>query len=143
MVFYRHLPESEATRHLVVELKRPMKITMTEYAQISNYITAIIDHSEVLDTPNRWDFWLVGTELDSAVQNQLTDKSNPGLAVDGERHRLWIYTWGRLLDAAGRRLDALSKQLEIVATEATGRTYLQQQHAEYVPPETGDSRVAS
>lgn len=135
MVFYRHLPESESTRHLVVELKRPKKITMTEYGQISNYITAIIDHPEVANTPNRWDFWLVGTEMDGAVENQLTDKSHPGLAVDGGRYRLWIYTWGRLLDAADRRLDALSKQLEIVATEATGLDYLHRQHAEFVPPE--------
>lgn len=133
MVFYRHLPESEATRHLVVELKRPMRITMTEYGQISNYVTAIIDHGEVVDTPNRWDFWLVGTELDGAVRNQLTDRSNPGLAVVGERHRLWVYTWGQLLDGADRRLEALSKELQLVATEATGLEYLRQQHAEFVP----------
>ena len=133
MVFYRHLPESETTRHLVVELKRPMTITMTEYGQISNYITAIIDHSEVINTPNRWDFWLVGTDLDGAVLNQLTDKSNPGLAVVGERHRLWVFTWGQLLDSADRRLEALSKELQLVATEATGLEYLHRQHAEFVP----------
>jgi hypothetical protein len=141
MVFYRHLPESETTRHLVVELKRPMRISMTEYAQISNYVTAIIDHSEVIDTPNRWDFWLVGTELDGAVRNQLTDRSNPGLAVTGERHRLWVYTWGQLLDSADRRLEALSKELQLVATEATGLEYLRRQHAEFVPTQvmTGDT----
>lgn len=139
MVFYRHLPESESARHLVVELKRPMTITMTEYGQISNYITAIIDHSQVVNTPNRWDFWLVGTQLDNAVQNQFTDKSNPGLAVNGERHRLWVYTWGQLLDAADRRLGALSKQLEIVATEATGLDYLHRQHAAFVPQLTVDN----
>jgi hypothetical protein len=37
MVFSRHLPESERTRHLVVELKRPMRLTMAEFGQINNH----------------------------------------------------------------------------------------------------------
>ncbi|MDX5565252.1 hypothetical protein PYK79_20785 [Streptomyces sp. ID05-04B] len=44
MVFSRHLPESERTRHLVVELKRPMRLTMTEFGQINNHASAITGH---------------------------------------------------------------------------------------------------
>ncbi len=51
MVFYRNLPESESSRHLVVELKRPMMIGMIEYSQLNNYATAITDHPEVARTP--------------------------------------------------------------------------------------------
>ncbi|MFG1645731.1 ATP-binding protein [Amycolatopsis sp. NPDC049252] len=59
MVFYRHLPESERNRHLVVELKRPMKATMKEFSQLNNYATAITGSPEVSGTPNEWDFWLI------------------------------------------------------------------------------------
>jgi hypothetical protein len=68
MVFSRALPESERTRHLVVELKRPMRLIMTEFGQVNNYASAITAHPEVVGTSHDWDLWLVGTEVDDAVQ---------------------------------------------------------------------------
>ncbi|HEX6355007.1 ATP-binding protein [Actinophytocola sp.] len=47
LVFYRHLPESERNRNLVVELKRPMRVTMVEYGQLNNYVTAITGHRRI------------------------------------------------------------------------------------------------
>lgn len=73
MVLYRYLPESERSRHLVVELKRPMRLTMAEFGRLNNYATAITGHPEVASAPHTWDFWLVGTEIDDAVQNLCND----------------------------------------------------------------------
>ena len=87
LVFYRHLPESDRTRHLVVELKRPMKLTMKEYGQLAGYATAITEHPAVANTATVWDFWLVGTDIEKTVANQCTDMTRPGLALRADRYR--------------------------------------------------------
>jgi len=134
MAFSRHLPESERTRHLVVELKRPMRLTMTEFGQINNYASAITSHPEVLGTPHDWDFWLVGTEVDEVVRNQYSDPARPGLTTNNPRYRIWVMTWGQLLDQADRRVQAFRSALELVSTDGTSRDYLHRKHAEFIPP---------
>lgn len=137
MVFSRHLFESERTRHLVVELKRPMRLTMTEFAQINTYASAITGHPEVLGTPNDWDFWLIGTEMDGVVRNQYSDPARPGLTTNNPLYRIWVMTWGQLLDQAERRVQAFRSALELVSTDQTSRGYLQRRHAEFIPPLPG------
>lgn len=134
MVFSRHLPESQRTRHLVVELKRPMRLTMTEFGQINNYATAITAHPEVVGTPHDWDFWLVGTEIDDAVRNLYIDPARPGLTTISPRYRIWVVTWGQLLDQADRRVQAIRSALELDSTDETSRAYLQRKHTEFIPP---------
>jgi hypothetical protein len=134
MVFSRHLPESERTRHLVVELKRPMRLTMTEFAQINTYASAITRHPEVRDTPDDWDFWLVGTEIDDVVRDQYSDSVRLGLTTNNPRYRIWVMTWGQLLDQAERRVQAFRTALELMSTDQTSRSYLQRKHAEFIPP---------
>jgi len=137
MVFSRHLPESERTRHLVVELKRPMRLTMTQFAQINTYASAITGHPEVQGTPHDWDFWLVGTELDDVVRNQYSNPARPGLTTNNPRYRIWVMTWGQLLDQAERRVQAFRSALELVSTDQTSRNYLQRKHAKFIPPLPG------
>ncbi|WP_329793442.1 hypothetical protein V1227_16420 [Lentzea sp. DG1S-22] len=53
---------------MLVELKRPMRLTMTEFGQTNDYASAITAHPEVLGTPQHRDFWLVrGSEWRCAV----------------------------------------------------------------------------
>lgn len=134
MVFSRHLPESDRTRHLIVELKRPMRLTMTEFDQINNDAAAITGHPEVLGTPDDWDFWLVGTQIDNAVRNQYSDPARPGLTTNNPRYRIWVMTWEQLLDQADRRVQAFRSSLELVSTDQNSRAYLQRKHAEFIPP---------
>jgi hypothetical protein len=134
MVFYRYLPESEHSRHLVVELKRPGQLTMTEFGQLNNYATAITNHLEVVGTPHTWDFWLVGTEIDGAVRNLCNDSTRPGLAGTTAHYRLWVVTWAQLLDRAQRRIEAFRSALDLVSTDETSRRYLHLRHAEFIPP---------
>ncbi|MCP2243528.1 Histidine kinase-, DNA gyrase B-, and HSP90-like ATPase [Lentzea aerocolonigenes] len=133
MVFSRALPESERTRHLVVELKRPMRLTMTEFGQVNNYASAITAHPEVVGAPHDWDFWLVGTEVDDAVRNLYSDPARPGLTTNNPRYRIWVVTWGQLLDQADRRVQAFRSALELVSTDQTSRAYLHRKHAEFIP----------
>lgn len=142
MVFSRVLPESERTRHLVVELKRPMRLTMTEFGQVNNYASAITAHPEVVGVPHDWDFWLIGTAVDDAVRNLYSDPARPGLTTNNPRYRIWVVTWGQLLDQADRRVQAFRSALEMVSTDQTSRAYLQRKHAEFIPAlSTADEAV--
>lgn len=141
IVFYRYLPESERSRHLVVELKRPKKLGMTEFGQLNDYATAITGHAEVAGTPHDWDFWLLGTEIDDSVENLYTDPSRPGL-IANNRYRIWVMSWGQLLDQAERRVRAFRDVLELVSTDETSRDYLQRKHEEFIPAQAARPRRA-
>ncbi|MER7449387.1 ATP-binding protein [Nocardia beijingensis] len=131
MMFYRYLPESDKNRNLVVELKRPMKLGMKEYSQVAEYATAITEHPEVASDRNSWDFWLVGTEVDRSLDN-LRDEF--GLVNTTSNYRLWVRTWADLIDQANRRNEAFRKALDLVSTDESSRAYLQNKHAEFIPP---------
>lgn len=135
MVFSRHLPESDRMRHLVVELKRPKLITDEEFLQVNKYATAITGHPEVKQTPHTWDFWLIGTEISAEVQNLYSDiAARPGLTTNNPNYRIWVMTWGQLLDQADRRLKAFRESLDLASNEETSRAYLQRKYAEFIPP---------
>lgn len=140
LVMYRCLPESETTRHLVVELKRPMKVSMTEFAQISNYASTITEHPEVVSATNSWDFWLVCTDMQKAVRDMLNDPLRPGLATSSSDYRIWVITWTELLDLCGRKLAATRTQLDVVATLDTSRAHLRRTHEDLIPEHLGDEK---
>ena len=110
------------------------RLTMTEFGQINDYATAITAHPEVVGTPHDWDFWLVGTEIDDAVRNLYSDAARPGLTAINPGYRIWVMTWGQLLDQADRGVQAMRSALELVSTDETSRAYLQRKHAEFIPP---------
>lgn len=134
LLFHKAMPESERDRHLVVELKRPGKLTMQHFGQVTNYAVAITSHPEVARTNTVWDFWLVGTELDDAVAAQRSDDANrKGFVKDYGRYRLWVVDWGELLDSIRRKYEAFRAALEVVPTTEDGLEYVRRVHAQYVP----------
>ncbi|MDX5565253.1 hypothetical protein PYK79_20790 [Streptomyces sp. ID05-04B] len=76
----------------------------------------------------------MGTEIDDAVRNQYSDPARPGLTTNNPRYRIWVTTWGQLLDQADRRVQAFRSALELVSTDQTSRRYLQRKHTEFIPP---------
>ena len=134
LLFHRHNYESQLTRHLVVELKRPGKLNMTHYSKVVDYAQTITDHPEVAQSPHRWDFWLVGTDMSNSVktQRQGTD-DQPGLVRDFGAYRLFVITWGELLDQLRRKLEWYREELAMSTTDATGLAYLQKTHEEFLP----------
>lgn len=145
MLFHKIVPESEVDRHLVVELKRPGKLTMEHYGQLANYAVAITSHPEIAGTSTKWDFWLVGSDLDSTIAEQRTDSGmRLGLAKETDRYRLWVVRWGELLDGLRRKYESYRTELGLEPTEGSGLEYLRRVHEEYLPPhllETADATV--
>jgi hypothetical protein len=134
MLFHKHHPESEQTRHLVVELKRPGKLTMKHYSQLVEYAVTISNHPEVAGGKHKWDFWLVGTDVDASVAEQRSDAvSYPGFVMERQTYRLWVITWGELLDQMRRKYEWYRSRLELAPTEQSGLDYLQRVHAEFLP----------
>ncbi len=133
MVFSRELPESDRTRHLVVELKRPKKVGMDEVSQVVNYAAAITQHPSVVGTPHTWDFWLITTEIDQGVRSFLGGNTASPHTHVGDNYRLTVVTWADLLDQAERRVRALKAALELASDEESSTRYLEQKHAEFIP----------
>ena len=134
MLFHRHYPESQTTRHLVVELKRPGKLTMDHYGQVMNYAAVITDHPEVKGANHVWSFWLVGSDTDVAVERQRSqDPLRPGLAHRDGSVEVCIVTWGELLEGLRRKYRWYRDNLDIPLNEATGLAYLRRIHADYAP----------
>lgn len=140
LLFHKIAPESERDRHLVVELKRPGKLTMEHYGQLSTYATTICEHPEVAGSMTKWDFWLVGSELNPAIAAQRSTVSGrPGFVNDFGAFRLWVITWGELLDDLRRKYESYRAELGIEPTQGSGLEYLRRVHAEYLPEEaTGE-----
>lgn len=133
MVFCRYLPDSDRSRHLVVELKRPKMITMVEYGQLNDCATAITSRPEVAGAPHVFDFWLIGTEVNQAVQNLCTDPSQVGLAASTSTYRLWVVSWSQLIDLGQRRVEGSRRALKIESNGQSSREYLERKHAEFIP----------
>ena len=140
MLFHRHHMESQVTRHLVVELKRPGRLKMKNYSQLVEYAQSITDHPEVKKSAHKWDFWLLGTDMDSAVEAQRSgSETYPGLVRDFGSYRLFVITWGELLDQTKRKFEWFRKELELVPSDHSGLEYLRRSHAEFLPPSLAHS----
>ena len=139
LLFHKVVPESERHRHLVVELKRPGKLTMDHYAQVTGYATAITKHPEVVNTASKWDFWLVGSDLDETLENERSDSGlGIGFVKDYGTHRLWVLRWGELLDGLRLKYESYRSELGVVPTTSTGIEYLRRVHNQYLPDEVSE-----
>lgn len=137
LLFHKYFVESEQTRHLVVELKRPGKLSMTEYAQLTTYAATIANHDEVPASTNRWDFWLVGTELDTALASERQDPTRrPGFCKEHDSYRIWVITWGELLDSLRRKLEWYRDELNLIPADTHGLEYLTRVHSDLLPDGT-------
>ena len=134
MLFHRHFLESRSTRHLVVELKRPGKLNMTHFGQVADYAQVITDHPGVARAPHKWDFWLVGTDMDATVAAQREDSDRrPGFVKDYGAYQIFVITWGELLDQLRRKLEWYREELAVSTSDATGLEYLQRSHEQFLP----------
>ena len=135
MVFHRCVREANVTLHLLVELKRPGKLIMDNFSQVINNATAIINHPEVSNERHRWDYWLLGTDMDEAIRSQRDDNHwHPGFVKDFGTYRLFVIMWEELLEQVENRLEWIRQELSLVSNDAAGIEYLKRSHALYVPP---------
>jgi hypothetical protein len=131
--------EHDRNRYLVVELKAPkVKATGTELAQIKSYANA---DPRFASSSTIWDFWLVTSEMDGDVRQEITQAGRPfGLAFEPSlaeapdvRVRVWVRDWGGIIEEAKRRLDYFQKSLQHDPSLDDAREYLARHHANVIP----------
>ena len=127
--------------HLVVELKRPgLTVGMTEYTQLSSYADAVINDNRFLDVETTWDFWLISAKIDRPLHSHAHQPGRPPgcVAELGPNTRLWVRSWGELIDECQHRLRFYKNALEYESSEVHALDYLIQTHADVLPEALGD-----
>ncbi len=101
-------------QHLVVELKRPaVTLTQVELAQITNYAVAVAKDPRFKTPDVTWEFWLVGDELESVVEELVHKKDQPvGLYQEGANYRIWVRRWAEVLEENRQRLHFYREHLD-------------------------------
>lgn len=139
LMLSRSVPQArtEQREHLIVELKRPnVAIGSTEATQVKDYATAIARDERFRDTNTRWEFWAVSNDLTDAVRLDASQSGRPtGLLLDNAEFRLrvWVKTWGQIIEDCRARLQFYRQHLEYVADDADGLAYLRRMHEKYLP----------
>lgn len=130
-------PRPENRENLVVELKRPsVRIGSTEATQLKSYANAIAADERFRETDARWEFWAVSNDLSDEVKMEASQAHRPqGLLVDSQerRMRIWVVTWGQVIEACRGRLTFFQEKLQYRATESTGLDFLREVHEKHVP----------
>ncbi|MEV6736126.1 ATP-binding protein [Streptomyces sp. NPDC051104] len=131
--------------HLVVELKRPTTVlTMTEFGQINSYAQAVVNADRYRDAAVTWDFWLVGNNMDEGLR-QLAHQHDrmPGCALSQPRFRIWVRTWGEIIEDCQERLRFYGEQLEYQSSTEHAMDYLVREHADAVSELVADGTIPS
>ncbi|MCC3653358.1 ATP-binding protein [Streptomyces sp. S07_1.15] len=120
--------------HLVVELKRPsVLLGMAELGQISGYAQAVMGDDRFRDTRVTWDFWLIGNTVDGNLRQMAHQRGRaPGCAVDQPSYRVWVRTWGEVIQDFEERLRFYREQLEYESTSQHAMDYLIREHTDAV-----------
>lgn len=130
-------PRAGEYDYLVVELKRPsQKIDSDVITQIKKYANAVANDERFRDVPTRWTFVAVSNDFDSYAKSEATQRDRPkGLVHDNAEQniRVWIKSWGEIINDAKARLHFLSKQLSYEADQDSAKAYLNQAHSKFIP----------
>ncbi|MCU4185202.1 ATP-binding protein [Acidiferrimicrobium sp. IK] len=132
----------DGREHLVVELKRPsVSLTQIELSQITNYAVAVSE-DERFAAPNvRWDFWLLGDDMDHVVENLARTPNRPtGLYTEGQNYRIWVRRWAEVLEENRQRLHFFREHLEY---QPQDEAELEGMLSKYLPNANPDDRAPS
>ncbi|MBE9108540.1 ATP-binding protein [Nodosilinea sp. LEGE 07298] len=141
LMLSRVIPQPDANKkhHLIIELKRPsVPIGNNEAGQIKDYAVAIAADDRFRDTDTRWDFWALSDDLSASVKMEANQTNRaPGLILDNDekRIRIWVKTWGQVIDSCQARLRFFQEKLIYAPNEASGLGYLRKMHNSYLPKE--------
>lgn len=129
--------------HLVVELKRPkLTLGMAEFEQLSSYAQAVMADDRFRDNRVTWDFWLVGNDMSPSLLSMAHQKDRaPGCAIDQGNYRLWVRTWGELVEDCSARLQFYRDELEYQSSNEHAMDYLIREHADTVSGLVADGVV--
>jgi hypothetical protein len=123
--------------HLVVEIKRPsVKLGRVELAQIEDYARAVASDTRFDTDTTRWEFVLVGVEIKPEIEDRRRLAGKPrGLVVDpeGGNLRVWVRTWGEVLEECTHRLKFIRRELTYDPTSDQAMEFLRATYPDFLP----------
>lgn len=127
--------QDNVIENLVIELKRPtVTIGRDELDQIEDYAFKVAGDERFAQPNARWEFWIVGNELDMTVQRKARQAHLPaGVTHQDENVRIWAKRWSEVIGDAKHRLKFVRDSLAYMSTRDSGLDYLRRTHAHYLP----------
>ncbi|WP_029291321.1 ATP-binding protein [Cellulomonas sp. HZM] len=121
--------------HLVVELKRPkVKLTIKELNQIEMYADAVLQDNRFDTETTHWEFWIIGDEVDSYVDNRRRQQTAPiGAIQHTKQYTIWVKLWSEILRDANHRHKFVQKNLDWQASRDHSVERMRQKYAEMLP----------
>lgn len=122
--------------HLIVEIKRPtITIGREEMTQIEDYAATVSREGRFDRNAVRWDFLLLGTDLDDRAEARANQRNMPrGLIHDGDDGvRVWVKRWSEVIHDCQHRLRFIRDQLEYDPDADQAVAYLRDTYPDYVP----------
>lgn len=137
LVLGRRLQTGKNEFHqLVVELKRPShRLADDDVSQLRKYAAAIYKDERFSQKNVIWEFWLVGNDMQSVV-DQMRDQPNmlPGV-VQERPYRIVVKKWSEVIGDAEHRLKFVQESLNYTSNRDTGLKSLRLKFAEFLPDE--------
>lgn len=119
---------SRRPSHLVVELKRPsVSLGFEEIKQIIEYARTVSGDPRFNKVDADWEFWLISNEIDEGGAYMV---KNGAIQTADENVRIYVKTWGEILEENRGRLQFFKELLDYEATEDSGLAHLNERYSE-------------
>lgn len=145
------LAGSEDREHLVVELKRPsVAIKAETITQIKSYAFAVAEDARFRDTPARWVFWAISSEMDDHARREVNQRDRPrGMLYqsDDPSITIWVKTWSQVISDCRARLRFFSEKLNYAPDRDASIEHLKTTYSKYLadlfagPAEEGELKA--
>lgn len=100
--------------NLVVEIKNPTNVPelKTEHhSQLITYVDVIMESDAFQNPAAFWTFMLIGNTISSKVTRMMSDRFT-GECPGGDNYKIFVKTWGQVLDDAEARMNFLHEKFE-------------------------------
>ena len=128
---------SISREHLVVELKRPLRMLNHEDEhQIISYARAVANDERFDKSATAWDFWLISNRLDEELLGKANQPNRPSGLLYEPRNlpiKVWAKSWTQIIGECESRLKFFRERLEYNASRADGINYLKAAYEKYLP----------
>lgn len=130
------LAGSEDREHLVVELKRPsVAIKAETLTQIKSYAFGVAEDARFRDTPARWIFWAISSEMDHHARREVNQRDRPrGMLYqsDDPSITIWVKTWSQIISDCRARLRFFSEKLNYAPDRDASIEHLKTTYSKYL-----------
>ena len=113
--------------NIIVEIKRASKkLGKTQFDQIEKYMESIIEENLCNGENQYWEFYLIGKDYDTHIENKIDSSKNHGQKEKGlcynikdGRIKIYVRKWSDILEVEwGTKMKYLKEKLQIQAKKA-------------------------